>query len=76
MHSFQDLLDNMPASIAELSRLAGVSERSIIRARDGEAIQRSTANKILRGLSQLYSQTFTLNNVTGFTLASRDDKDE
>ena len=76
MHSFQDLLDNMPASIAELSRLAGVSERSIIRARDGEAIQRSTANKILRGLSHLYSQTFTLNNVTGFTLASRDDKDE
>jgi predicted transcriptional regulator len=76
MYSFQDLLDNMPASIAELARLAGVSERSIIRARDGEAIQRSTANKILRGLSQLHSQTFTLNNVTGFNLASRDDKDD
>lgn len=76
MHSFQDLLDNMPASIAELARLAGVSERSIIRARDGEAIQRSTANKILRGLSQLYNQTFTLSNVTGFNLASRDDKDD
>jgi hypothetical protein len=76
MHKFQDLLDNMPASIAELGRLAGVSERSIMRARDGEAIQRSTANKILRGLSQLYGQTFTLNNVTGINLASRDDKED
>ena len=68
MHKFQDLLDNMPASIAELARLSGVSERSIMRARDGKTIERSTANKILRGLSQLYGQTFTLNNVTGITI--------
>jgi len=39
-------------------------------------VNRSTANKILRGLSNLYGETFTLNNVTGINLASRDSEED
>lgn len=65
---FQDLLENMPATLTELARRSGVSERSIMRMRDGERVNRSTANKVLYGLSQIYGQTFNLKNVTGFNL--------
>ena len=68
MYDFGKLLENMPANLSELARLADVSERSIMRMRDGESVLRGTANKVLRGLSQIYGQTFTLDNVTGINL--------
>jgi hypothetical protein len=67
-HDFGKLLENMPANLSELARLADVSERSIMRMRDGESVLRGTANKVLRGLSRIYGQTFTLDNVTGINL--------
>jgi transcriptional regulator with XRE-family HTH domain len=69
MHEFKELLENMPATLTELARRSGVSERSIMRMRDGERVNRSTANKVLFGLSQLYDRTFSLKNVTGINLA-------
>ena len=69
MEVFQDLLENMPATLTELARRSGVSERSIMRMRGGEKVNRSTANKVLHGLSQLYGRTFNLKNVSGFNLA-------
>ena len=72
MRSIRELIENMPATLTELGRMSGVSERSVMRIRDGEKVNRSTANKILRGLSNLYGETFTLSNVTGINLASRD----
>ena len=68
MYNFGKLLENMPANLSELARLADVSERSIMRMRDGESVLRGTANKVLRGLSRVYGQTFTLDNVTGINL--------
>lgn len=68
MYDFGKLLENMPANLSELARLADVSERSIMRMRDGESVLRGTANKVLRGLSQIYGQTFTLDNVRGINL--------
>ena len=68
LHPFSKLLENMPASLAELARTSGVHERSIMRMRDGNRVQRSTANKVLRGLSQLYGQSFTLDNVTDINI--------
>jgi len=69
MHEFKELIENMPATLTELARRSGVSERSIMRMRDGERVNRSTANKVLYGLSQLYDQTFALKDVTGINLA-------
>jgi hypothetical protein len=71
MHEFSKLIENMPANLSELARLSNVSERSIMRMRDGESVLRGTANKVLRGLSQIYGQTFTLDNVTGINLYDR-----
>ena len=76
MHSIRELIENMPATLTELGRMSGVSERSVMRIRDGEKVNRSTANKILRGLSNLYGETFTLSNVTGINLASRDSEED
>ncbi len=67
-YDFGKLLDNLPATLSELARSSDVHERSIMRMRDGEAVLRSTANKVLRGLSQIYGQSLTLDNVTGINL--------
>jgi hypothetical protein len=71
IYDFKKLIDNMPATLSELGRASGVHERSIMRMRDGEAVYRSTANKVLRGLSHVYGKTFTLDNVTGFNVYGR-----
>lgn len=68
VHDFRKLIENMPANLSELARLSAVSERSIMRMRDGESVLRGTANKVLRGLSQIYGQTFNLDNVVGINL--------
>ena len=70
-HDFEKLLENMPATQAELARLSGINERTIIRMKGGEIVLRSTANKVLRGLTQIYGQTLTLDNVTGINISDR-----
>ena len=67
-YEFSKLLENMPASLSELARRADVHERSIMRMRDGNRMQRATVNKVLRALSELYGQTFTADNVTGINI--------
>jgi hypothetical protein len=76
MHDIKELIENMPATLTELGRMSGVSERSVMRIRDGQKVNRSTANKILLGLSRLYGETFTLNNVKGINMASRDSEED
>lgn len=71
MHEFTKLLENMPATQAELARLSGINERTIIRMKGGEVVLRSTANKVLRGLSRIYGQTFSLDNVIGISVSER-----
>jgi hypothetical protein len=71
MYDFAKLLGNVPASLSELARLADVSERSIMRMRDGHRVQRNIANKVLYALSQKYNKTFTLDNVRGINLYER-----
>lgn len=71
MYDFRKLVENMPATLGELARASDVHERSIMRMRDGDAVLRSTANKILKGLSKVYGQSFTLDNVTGINLYDR-----
>jgi predicted transcriptional regulator len=70
-HDFEKLLENMPATQAELARLSGMNERTIIRMKNGEIVLRSTANKVLKGLSQIYGQSLTLDNVTGINISDR-----
>ncbi len=63
-YTLQELFNNLPISIAELARRSTVNEVTIARIRDGESIAlRSTANKLLRVFSEVYSKTLTLDNV-------------
>ena len=70
-YDFIKLLENMPASQAELARSSRVSERTIIRMKNGESMLRSTANKVLSGLSKAYEKNFTIENVTGINISDR-----
>jgi hypothetical protein len=70
-YTIQTLIKNMPATLKELAAKSGVSDRSVMRVRDGEKVARSTANKVLKGLSDLYGKTFTLENVTGIEVVDR-----
>ena len=63
-YTLRDLFNNLPISLAELSRRSGVNEVTIARIRDGESVAlRSTANKLLRVFSEVYNRTLTLDNV-------------
>ena len=65
MYEFDKLIRNMPISIAELIRRSGVNERTLTRMRRGEKVQRHTANRVLAALSDVYHETYNLDNVTG-----------
>ncbi len=65
---FQDLLRNMPISNAELARRSNITEKTLIRMRDGRPTQRYTAARVLKALSEIYGEQFTLDNVTGINL--------
>jgi len=63
-YTMQDLFNNLPISIAELSRRSAVNEVTIARIRDGESVAlRSTANRLLRVFSEVYGRPLSLDNV-------------
>lgn len=69
VYTIQDLFDNLPMSIRELSKEAGINEVTLARIRDGNNTYRSTANKLLLAMSRIYGQPFYLNrNVTGINV--------
>lgn len=70
-YEFTKLLDDMPATQAQLARLSGINERTIIRMKGGATVLRSTANKVLKALSQIHGQTFNLDNVRGIHVSDR-----
>jgi predicted transcriptional regulator len=67
-YDFHKLLQNMPISNAELARRSGVTEKTLARMIDGEKVQRHTAVRVLRALSELEGQEYTLDNVSGISL--------
>jgi predicted transcriptional regulator len=63
-YMLRELFNNLPISLAELSRRSRVNEVTIARIRDGESIaQRSTANRLLLVFSEVYGRKLTLDNV-------------
>jgi hypothetical protein len=69
VYSIGDLFDNLPMSIRELSKQAGINEVTLARIRDGHSTYRSTANKLLLSMSKIYERPFYLNkNVTGINV--------
>ena len=65
MYELTTLINNMPVSIAELIRTSGVDERTLLRMRRGERVQRTSAVRVLKALSKIYETEYTLDNVEG-----------
>jgi predicted transcriptional regulator len=64
IYTLKDLFDNLPISLAELSRRSQINVVTIGRIRDEKVTpMRSTANRLLRLFSEIYGKTFTLSNV-------------
>jgi hypothetical protein len=71
MYTFTELLDNLKIPVSELCRRAHVTEGTIGNIRRGHAIRRSTANKLLGCLSEIYERELSLENVKGLDLENR-----
>jgi hypothetical protein len=67
-HTIQELLRDLPYSYAELARRSKVTEKTLIRLREGEKVRRLSAVKVLKALSEIYGQKLTLANVEGINL--------
>lgn len=61
------LFDDLPISIRKLADELELNEVTLARVRDGLPARKPTINKILRYFSELYSEKYTLRNVSGIT---------
>ncbi len=66
--TLRELYEDLPCSLVELARLAGLNEVTVARIRDGKPARRSTVNKLLRAMSQIYGRRLSLRNVNGVRL--------
>lgn len=64
-YSIQDLFDMLPIPLAELARQSKINEVTLARMRDGKSTRRSTVNKLLITMSEIYGRNLTIKNVTG-----------
>lgn len=73
-YTLQELYENLPITLTELSKLTGKSHGTLTRIRGGEPTRRSTVNKLLIILSEVYKLDLSLDNVTGIVLEERQEK--
>ncbi len=71
MYTLEDLYSNLDISLSKLSKIAGITEPTITRIRDGYAARRETINKLLKAFAQVYGIELSQENVTGITLEDK-----
>lgn len=74
LYTLQELYDNLPITLTELSKLTGKSHGTLARIRSGEPTRRSTINKLLIILSEIYKLELSIDNVTGIVLEERQEQ--
>ncbi len=67
-YTIGELYDDLPCTLVDLAKMAQMSEVTVARIRDGQPTRRSTANRLLRALSEIYGRPLSLRNVRGITL--------
>ena len=70
-YTLYELFDNLPLTLTELSKLTGKSHGTLTRIRDGEPCRKSTINRLLMVLSEVYKIDLSTENVEGITLEGR-----
>lgn len=68
IYTIQELYENLPCTLVELGGKSDLNEVTIARIRDGKMTRRSTANKLLLAMSEVYKRSLTLRNVTGINI--------
>jgi len=64
-YTIQELYEDLPCSLVDLGKQAGLNEVTVARIRDGKPTRRSTVNRLLLAMSDIYRRPLSLRNVTG-----------
>lgn len=64
-YTIQELYDNLPCTLVDLGERADLNEVTVARIRDGKPTRRSTVNRLLLTMSEIYKRPLSLENVTG-----------
>jgi predicted transcriptional regulator len=64
-YTIEELFKRLPISISELARRSKISEVTAAGIRDGKTARIHTINRLLATFSELYGETFTVDNVKG-----------
>jgi hypothetical protein len=73
-YTLRELFDGLPIPLTDLSKLSGKSHGTLTRIRDGEPARRSTINKLLIVLSEVYGLDLSTDNVKGIVIEDRQQK--
>ncbi len=67
-YTLEELYENLPCSLVELGDKAGLNEVTVARIRDGKPTRRSSINRLLLALSEIYKRPLSLKNITGINV--------
>jgi predicted transcriptional regulator len=67
-YTLQELYEELPCTLVELGQKSGLNEVTVARIRDGKPTRRSTVNRLLLALSEIYGVNLSLRNVTGINV--------
>jgi predicted transcriptional regulator len=67
-YTIEELYDELPMTLTDLGEKADLNEVTLARIRDGRPARRSTINRLLRTLSEIYGRPLSLRNVTGINV--------
>ena len=64
-YTLEELCNSLSITLTKFCQMAGITEGTLIRLRQGYAARRVTINKILETFSKVYGLDFSLDNVSG-----------
>jgi predicted transcriptional regulator len=67
-YTVQELYDDLPITLVELGSRADLNEVTVARIRDGKPTRRTSVNRLLRALSEVYGKPLSLKNVSGINV--------
>jgi len=67
-YTLQELYEELPCTLVELGQKSGLNEVTIARVRDGKPTRRSTVNRLLKALSEIYGVNLSVRNVQGINV--------
>jgi hypothetical protein len=72
VYTLHDLIECLPCKLTKLADMAGISSTGLLCVRNANPTRLSTANKLLRALSEIYDRPLSLHNVTGFNIQQKE----